>query len=26
VGAAFTMTVTALTFRWMIRITGKDAR
>ena len=26
VGAAFTMTVTALTFRWMIRITGKDAQ
>jgi putative effector of murein hydrolase LrgA (UPF0299 family) len=25
VGAAFTMTVTALTFRWMIRITGKNA-
>ena len=25
VGAAFTMTVTALTLRWMIRITGKDA-
>ena len=25
VGAAFTMTVTALTFRWMIRITGKGA-
>ena len=24
-GAAFTMTVTALTLRWMIRITGKDA-
>ena len=26
VGAAFTMTVTALTLRWMIRITGKDAQ
>ena len=26
VGAAFTMAVTALTLRWMIRITGKDAR
>jgi putative effector of murein hydrolase LrgA (UPF0299 family) len=25
VGAAFTMTVTALTLRWMIRITGKEA-
>lgn len=25
VGAAFTMAVTALTLRWMIRITGKDA-
>ncbi len=25
-GAAFTMTVTALTLRWMIRITGKDAQ
>ena len=26
VGVAFTMTVTALTFRWVIRITGKDAQ
>lgn len=25
VGAAFTMVVTALTLRWMIRLTGKDA-
>ncbi|ATA54520.1 MULTISPECIES: CidA/LrgA family protein [Variovorax] len=25
VGGAFTMAVTALTLRWMIRITGKDA-
>jgi holin-like protein len=25
VGAAFTMAVTALTLRWMIRITGKEA-
>lgn len=25
-GAAFTMIVTALTLRWMIKLTGKDAR